>query len=246
LDPFFLRNHEAIEALNVLADKTRLDMLRLMKQYYPKGLTASDLSTELNKSIPTILHHLDLLETLKFAYYEMEAISDGKRKVKHWKLLHQKIHLEIDIDNLAFSIDEIQERIFTLFEEEKGAGGFITTDFASSLTVEKIIERLDKIYQDITADQAEIILHSLSTTDGLLNYVEKWIYREFLNSAGNLQLQFFTFGRYFALDDKLRGEIYQKLVNSPDFFIQAFQDLESGNEVTGIALRPEALKKLTK
>lgn len=243
MDPFFLRNHEAIEALNVLADQTRMDMLRLMKKYSPKGLTASDLSSELNKSIPTILHHLDRLEKLKLAYYEMEAISDGKRKVKHWKLRHQKIHIEIDIENLAFSLEDIEKRIFTLFEEEKDAGGFISANFAESLTIENIIERLRKKYQDITEEEAKIMLQSLSTVEDTIDQVEKWIYHEFKSSAGELKLQFFTSGRYFALDDKLRGELYQKLANSPDFYIQAFEDPESGREVTGIVLRPEALKK---
>lgn len=245
MDPYFFRNREAIEALNVLADKTRLDMLLLMKQYSPKGLTASDLSAELGKSIPTILWHLEKLERLKLAYFEMEPITDGKRKVKHWKLPHQKIHIEIDIENLAFTLNDIEQRIFVLFEEEKGAGGAITANFGEDLTVDRIESLLSTKYPNLTEQQAQTIKDELATPSGVSKYVESWVYQNFTDSGGNLQLQFFGFGRYFALGEKLRGELWTKFANSPDFNTLIFPDTE-GNPAPGIVLRPNILKKLRK
>jgi DNA-binding transcriptional ArsR family regulator len=233
---------EVILVIKALADPTRRKMLLLMHENSPRGLTASHLADELDKKIPTILHHLEKLEDLDLAHYVMEKIAGGHREVKHWKVKHQKFVLEVDMDSISTEGFIPDKYILTLFEEEKGAGGSISTDFVGDNQPEVILQKLKRKYPEVSLRKAEVIHAQLSQKEDLLQYLEKWIYNEFTNSAGELQLDFFEFGSHFALDDNLRRELFEKLMHSGNFSLYAYG--EDGRPIQRVAIRREYLEEI--
>lgn len=234
METYFDKPAQVIQVIEALADPTRRRMLLLMYRNAPNGLTASNLADMLRKKIPTILHHLKSLEELDLAYFDMQKIA-GERKVKHWKVKHKKFVIDIDMDNIALP----EDYIIALFEDEKTKAGIITEDFGK-ITIEEIKERLHKKYPDISDRQAEIIKGHLSRKRDLEHYLQQWIYSEFINSAGALQLNFFEFGQHFALDEALRRILFEKLMESQNFTPYTYT--ENGQVIQRMTLRPEYIK----
>lgn len=233
---------EVIQVIKALADPTRRKMLLLMHENSPKGLTASHLADELDKKIPTILHHLEKLEELDLAYYVMEKITGGHREVKHWKVKHQKFVIEVDMDSISIEGFIPDKYILTLFEEEKGAGGSISENFVDNNQPMVILNKLKRKFPEFTKRKAEVIHVRLSQKEDLLHYLEKWIYSEFINSAGELQLDFFEFGSHFALDDNLRRELFEILMHSGNFSLYAYG--EDGRPIQRVAIQREYLDRI--
>ncbi|MFX1284947.1 MAG: ArsR/SmtB family transcription factor [Promethearchaeota archaeon] len=234
MEAYYDKPGQVIQVIEALADPTRRRMLLLMYRN-PTGLTASNLADMLRKKIPTILHHLKSLEELDLAYFSMEKIG-GQREVKHWKVKHKTFVINIDMESIALP----EDYIIALFEDEKSRAGIITEDFGKSISASEIIERLQIRFPDISDRQAEIIKAHLSRKRDLEHYLQQWIYGEFVNSAGTLQLNFFEFGQHFALDDKLRGTIFQKLMESQNFTPYSYT--ENGQVTQRITLRSEYIK----
>ncbi len=234
MEAYYDKPGQVIQVIEALADPTRRRMLLLMYRN-PTGLTASNLADMLRKKIPTILHHLKSLEELDLAYYDMQKIG-GQREVKHWKVKHKNFVINIDMDSIALP----EDYIIALFEDEKSKAGMITEDFGKSVTTEEIKGRLQLKFPDITDRQAEIIKGHLSRKRDLEHYLQQWIYGEFINSGGALQLNFFEFGKHFALDDVLRGTLFQKLMESQNFTPYTYT--EDGQVTQRMTLRSEYLK----
>ncbi|UCE13816.1 MAG: helix-turn-helix transcriptional regulator [Candidatus Heimdallarchaeota archaeon] len=235
METSFDKPGQVIQVIEALADPTRRRMLLLMYRNAPNGLTASNLADMLRKKIPTILHHLKSLEELDLAYYDMQKIG-GQREVKHWKVKHKRFVIDIDMDSIALP----EDYIIALFEDEKSKAGIISEDFGKSLHPEEIRERLQVKFPDITTRQAEIIKSHLSRKRDLEHYLQQWIYGEFVNSAGALQLNFFEFGKHFALDETLRRVLFEKLMESQNFTPYSYT--ENGQVTQRMALRSEYLK----
>jgi len=225
----------AIKVIEALADPTRRKMLLLIYRNAPTGLTASNLADLLRKKIPTILHHLEKLSELDLVQYEMIKIAiAGERKVKHWKVKHPKFSIEVDMDSIAFLPEDY---ILTLFEEEHGAGGQITEDFGNSITNEEIKAKLQPKFPNIADRQIEVIRGNLIRQKDLEHYLEQWIYKEFMNSGATLQLNFWEFGRQFALDEDLRKRMFEKMIQSQNFSLYEYG--EEGQLIQRLALRQE-------
>lgn len=234
MEAYYDQPGQVIQVIEALADPTRRRMLLLMYRN-PAGLTASNLADMLRKKIPTILHHLKSLEELDLAYYDMQKIG-GQREVKHWGVKHKKFVIDIDMDSIALP----EDYIIALFEDEKGRAGMITEDFGKTLHPEEIRNRLQVKHPNITDRQAEIIKGHLSRKRDLEHYLLQWIYGEFVNSAGALQLNFFEFGQHFALDENLRRVLFEKLMESQNFTPYTYT--ENGQVIQRMALRSEYLK----
>jgi DNA-binding transcriptional ArsR family regulator len=239
VETFFDDPSEVIQVIEALADPTRRKMLLLMQQNAPKGLTASQLADMLRKKIPTILHHLRSLEELKLANYTMEKIGGEGREVKHWKISHQQLILKIDMESIGFLPENY---ILTLFEEYKIHQGTLTSDFGKKITPKQIFDFLRPKYADITERHAEVIKNHLKRKQDLEHYLLKWIYQEFINSAGSLQLDFFEFGSHFALGEDLRRSLYEKLMESQNF--SSYGYTEEGRPIQRMAIRSEYLESL--
>ncbi len=239
METYFDDPSEVIQVIEALADPTRRKMLLLMQQNAPKGLTASQLADLLRKKIPTILHHLKSLEELGLAGYCMEKITGGSREVKHWTIKQQQLILKIDMNSIGFLPESY---ILTLFEEYKGVRGSFSTDFGKKISKEKINELLIPKIPDLTDRQVETIIGHLKKKKDFEHFLEKWIYQEFVNSGGSLQLDFFEFGNHFALSDDLRRIMFEKLMSSQNFSSYGYS--EDGRPIQRMALRPEYLRSL--
>ncbi|UCG90473.1 MAG: helix-turn-helix transcriptional regulator [Candidatus Heimdallarchaeota archaeon] len=235
MEAYYDKPGQVVQVIEALADPTRRRMLLLMYRN-PTGLTASNLADMLRKKIPTILHHLKNLEELDLAYYDMQKIG-GQREVKHWKVKHKNFVINIDMDSIALP----EDYIIALFEDEKSKAGVITEDFGKSLHPEEIKERLQIKFPDITDRQTELIKGHLSRKRDLEHYLQQWIYGEFINSAGALQLSFWEFGQHFALDEPLRRLLFEKLMESPNF-TYTYTRRENGDVIQRMALRSEYLE----
>lgn len=234
MEAYYDQPGQVIQVIEALADPTRRRMLLLMYRN-PDGLTASNLADMLRKKIPTILHHLKSLEELDLAYYDMQKIG-GQREVKHWRVKHRKFVIDVDMDSIALP----EDYIIALFEDEKSRAGMITEDFGKTLHPEEISERLQTKHPNITNRQIEIIKGHLSRKRDLEHYLLQWIYGEFINSAGALQLNFFEFGQHFALDENLRRVLFEKLMESQNFTPYTYT--ENGQVIQRMALRSEYLE----
>lgn len=85
--------------IDALSDKTRLEIIKLLITS-PTGLTAAQIARFLNKTIPTILSHLELLtqaNLLKIGYQTYRG-----RALKVYSLADKEIRLEIDLERLVW------------------------------------------------------------------------------------------------------------------------------------------------
>ncbi len=121
-------------------------------------------------------------------------------------------------------------------------GGSFSTDFGNKITTESINDLLHPKIPDITDRHTEIIKNQLKKKKDFEHYIEKWIYQEFVNSGGSLQLDFFEFGNHFALSDDLRRIMFEKLMSSQNFSSYGYS--EDGRPIQRMALRPEYLRSL--
>ncbi|NHJ02455.1 MAG: ArsR family transcriptional regulator [Candidatus Heimdallarchaeota archaeon] len=233
MEEYIDKSANGIQVIEALADPTRRKILLLIQQNAPKGLTASQLADKLRKKIPTILHHLKSLEELGLAEFTMERMESGGREVKHWNITHQKILVKIDMNEIGFLPEDY---ILTLFNaisalynkpELKNQNKRINANFGEEIDPDTIIDLLNKRYPNITFRQAEVIQNTLKREKDLLVYIEEWIRNEFKNSRDpitgtSLQLDWWEFGEYFKLGEKLRERIFDKLVRSGDFVLYEY------------------------
>lgn len=238
---------QVIQVIEALADPTRRKMLLLMNEA-PKGLTASQLADMLRKKIPTILHHLKSLEELKLTKYTMEKIGGSGREVKHWNLCQQHLILKIDMNSIGFLPENF---ILTLFEEHKKREKHkehkeqketFTSDFGVIMTKKRILDLLLPRIPDITDRQIETIKNHLKRKSDMEHFLLKWIYQDFINSAGSLQLDFFEFGTRFFLGEDLRRSLYEKLMASQNFSSYGYS--QDGSPIQRMAIRQEYLDSL--
>jgi len=85
--------------IDALSDKNRLEILKLLIEN-PNGLTAAQIARVLNKTIPTILSHLDVLmqaNLLNIGYQQFRG-----RALKVYSLADKEIKLEIDLEKLVW------------------------------------------------------------------------------------------------------------------------------------------------
>ncbi len=250
MEPTFTDPGEVIPVIKALADPTRLGMLLSMNSASPKGLTASHLADRLGKKIPTILHHLEKLEDLGLAAYQMEQNEAG-REIKHWRVINPKFLLEINLSAFTDATVVIDELILFLFEAEKrnyeGTKQRITINYTKENSPEKIKQKLidylkdtkTKSTESIELHHAQEIQSRLSKKSGLEKYLQKWILKAFKDSAASLQLDFFELGDRFVLGRKLQQTLYEYFIQSNKFSAIGYS--EDGRPIQRLKLRPEFL-----
>jgi len=91
-----------IEAIN---DKTRAEILALLITIPEgNGLTASDISRQIKKAIPSTLYQLEILYSAGLITKSMILVKSIGREIKHWIFLHENSHLKLnfDLENLLY------------------------------------------------------------------------------------------------------------------------------------------------
>lgn len=243
VDPIFTNPGEVIPIIKALADPTRLGMLLQMNSFSPKGCTASQLADKLSKKIPTILHHLEMLQELGLADYHMEKNEAG-REIKHWKVTKTSFQLDINLNLFSDVNVELDELILILFEQEKQSNKTITIKFGEENSPEIIRAKLNSFFKNvskystrnITELQAQEIHSRLLRKPDLVKYLRKWILMAFKASGGNLQLSFFELGNEFNLGPELRKDLYESFMRSQKFQLN---DPEEGQGVPRIMLKSQ-------
>ena len=110
------------------------------------------------------------------------------------------------------------------------------------MTKKRILDLLLPRIPDITDRHIEIIKSNLKRKKDLEHYLLKWIYQEFINSAGSLQLDFFEFGVHFSLGEELRRTLYEKLMSSQNF--SSYGYTQEGRPIQRMAIQQEYLESL--
>jgi DNA-binding transcriptional ArsR family regulator len=243
VDPIFTNPGEVIPIIKALADPTRLGMLLTMNSFAPKGCTASQLADKLSKKIPTILHHLEMLQELGLADYQMEKNEAG-REIKHWKVTKTNFQLDINLDLFSDINIELDELILMLFEQEKLAKNIITINFGRKNTPKNIQDKLSSFFKNVakysarnvTELQAQEIHSRLQKKTDLVKYLRKWILQAFKASGGTLQLNYSELGNEFNLGDELQKILYESFMRSQKFQLS---NLEEGQRAPRIMLKPQ-------
>jgi len=219
VDTYSPKAGQAIQVISVFADPTRRKIMLELYKARPTGLTASKLSEhpEINKSIPTILHHLEKLQELNLIYYSMEKIENSNREVKHWKIDYESFLIKIDMQSLALDDFNPDVYIFALFNRLKDDKWTLTEAFGHEYSIEQLKNDLSQKFPVITDRIVQILWNSLQDKTEFLNFVENWIINTFRESGGTLRLDFQEFGHSFSLDDYLRRYMFEKLMASGNF-----------------------------
>lgn len=85
--------------IDALSDKTRLEILKLLMNN-PTGMTAAQIARILNKTIPTILSHLEILT--EAGILRIDYITYRGRALKLYSISEKEISIEIDLQKFVW------------------------------------------------------------------------------------------------------------------------------------------------
>lgn len=88
---------KALQIISVLGDKTRLQILASLIRN-PAGMTAADISREIDKKIPSTIYQLEILLSAGIIETEMKLVTSIGREIKHWIFPPGKHSLILRVD----------------------------------------------------------------------------------------------------------------------------------------------------
>ncbi len=204
-----------LKVIQALGEKTRLEILRLLLEAEPNGLTAKELAALVNKKIPTILHHLEILAEAGCIYHELKPHREYKREVKHWRVIQNNITLNIDLKILAWmskSFDDYIDEFLTT--RYRLAGKRITFEDLNKITPEDFVNTLH-----VSQDFAHILKEYLSY-EKILDILADEIHNEFIEAyeghGVQLQMTQAEIANYLKCDLSIANEILNKLLQRED------------------------------
>lgn len=200
---------KAIKVIKALADETRRRMLVFIQQN-PRGVTASNTAVFVNKKIPTILHHLTLLEELGLIYNEM--VDAGSGTIKHWFVTDSKWEIELDLSKIAFIPNEYILKLFINFQDK---GVWIREFFPDNPDLK---DKFESLFPELSEREISIILSSLKKE--FHYYLREFIDNAFFveKSSGNtLAFDMAEFQKYFYLDNPLTQKMVNDLLSSGNY-----------------------------
>lgn len=201
----------AINIMEALADQSRRRILLLLHKN-KDGVTASEIASFVNKSVPTVLHHLSMLDKLGLIHNEMKPLygKEGDRKVKHWLLSEETLEIEIDFSLIAFMPNEIIMNLFKLMQDEK-------REISAGLVNDEIVleEYLRALKPQLNIRQVKIVVNALKKE--FLHYIQEWIDQTYDHSGRHLALNTNEFREYFSLEDDLASSQFDLLQNSKKY-----------------------------
>jgi len=86
-----------INIISILNDSTRLEILALLMKNV-EGLTAADISRQINKKIPSTLYQLEIIQASGLIKSEMKLVHSIGREIKHWILPEENYYFTFNID----------------------------------------------------------------------------------------------------------------------------------------------------
>ena len=132
--------------IDALSDKNRLEILKLLIEN-PNGLTAAQIARVLNKTIPTILSHLDVLmqaNLLNIGYQQFRG-----RALKVYSLADKEIKLEIDLEKLVWvPLRSYLDQWVTQYIKLKRAESIIPSKISSSPPLLSLVYTLIHSFSD--------------------------------------------------------------------------------------------------
>lgn len=93
-----------LNIISTLTDNTRLEILSLLMQN-PEGLTASNISSHIDKKIPSTIYQLEIIQASGLIRSEMKKVESIGRDIKHWILPVENYHFMFEV-NLRLLIYE--------------------------------------------------------------------------------------------------------------------------------------------
>lgn len=167
--------------INALSGDTRLRILKVLLQH-PEGLTASEISSKINLTLPTTLTHLNQLISaglIKWIYAKR-----GKRLLKLYKVTSKEIVLNVDLEILSNSppLEKLENLLWQLVQKYRQQGVLppmpSIEDIEKLLKIEKneaialidyfkvseerIVEKLSTELEEKIRDKEEISLKDIS------------------------------------------------------------------------------------
>ncbi|MHA1166727.1 MAG: ArsR family transcriptional regulator [Candidatus Hodarchaeales archaeon] len=202
----------AINIMEALADQSRRRILLLL-QKNRNGVTASEIAGFVNKSVPTVLHHLSLLEKLGLVHNEMKPLygREGDRKVKHWVLSEEKLEIEIDFSLIAFMPNEVIKKLFSTMKME---GREISADIINDENIENYLKAID---QELNDRQVKIVINALRKE--FLHHINEWVDQSYDDSGKHLALNADEFKRYFSLENSFAISLFEQLQQTKKYTI---------------------------
>jgi DNA-binding transcriptional ArsR family regulator len=201
------------KVIEALSEKTRLAMLGLLVEH-PDGLTASDLSTQVDKKIPTILYHLDILSQAGLVSIELKRKDPGSgRPVKHWRVAKKAIQLDIDIQSLVLftvPLSSCIEELQTYYRANK-------LEFKMGIPVNPH-DILKSSKRALTLAQAELLATKI-TTDRLLGYCLVFMTKEFESGRAN-RVNVLGIAKRCAVEEELAQQVFYQLIATGRFLVE--------------------------
>lgn len=193
--------------INALSGDTRLRILKVLLQH-PEGLTASEISSKINLTLPTTLTHLNQLISaglIKWIYAKR-----GKRLLKLYKVTSKEIVLNVDLEILSNSpsLEKLENLLWQLVQKYRQQGVLppmpSIEDIEKLLKIEKneaialidyfkvseerIVEKLSTELEEKMRDKEEISLKDISEKLRVHDYWAIQVARK-LEEKGNYILE---------------------------------------------------------
>lgn len=204
---------KAAKVIEALSEKTRLAMLGLLVES-GTGLTASDLATRVDKKIPTILYHLDILSQAGLVGIELKRKAPGAgRPVKHWQVAKKEIQIDIDIQSLVLFTVPLSSCI----EDLQKAYRTKKQEFKMGVPVDPH-EILKSSRRALTLAQAELLATKI-TTDRLLGYCLVFMTKEFESGRAN-RVNVLGIAKRCAIEEELAQQVFYQLIATGHFLVE--------------------------
>jgi len=202
----------AAKVLEALSERSRLAVLGILLGH-PNGITASEIAEKVDKKIPTILYHLEILSQAGLVITELKQRIDGVgRPVKHWKVEKTAIRVEIDIPSLILFSEPLSSYIEELREMYKKQNRKFV--FGSPIKDEDILASRS----GLTSSQAKLIANKI-TTDRILDNCVGFMIREF-ESDSQIRPKLSGISYRCAIDEELAQQVFYRLLATGKFQVE--------------------------
>jgi small GTP-binding protein len=132
------------------------------------------------------------------------------------------------------SQSDVEKSILKVFEKYTRAKGLLTAAFPKSEYLNAILKGLMKDLTDKSIDEITVALRR-----EFLHYLQKWIGKEFDDSAGKLALSIKELQDYFLLDKILTNKIIDNHLKTERYVLQEDLDLSTGEEIKRLQIHPK-------
>ncbi len=210
---------QADAVVEALAEPSRRHILWILHKFKDKGVTAAELARHMGKSIPTVLHHLEVLEAADLIESRMKEHETLHRNIKHWFVMLDKIHVEVPLELFSWLYIPLLDRWLQYVTESMKRYGvsFRYRDLLGT-TEEDLM-----LVLNITEEQARIMKLYLSPQKAI-EVIARKLHEKFINARENhvfLEMSEADIAREHVLSEE-EAEVFQEIIRTREF--QALQE----------------------